>query len=289
MSLQSIEQSEDGTIKLNYEQGYSAIIIPSKDNKKTLCLSSQIGCIMKCKFCLSGKTNFERNLSSDEILEQFFDSLEYLNAKSIISSNNVQGETYAKDIITSIVFMGMGEPLNNLKNVITSIERLHYNYHYPLKKINISTSGIIPRMREIINHPLKIQLSLSLHSPHQDTRNKIMPSLKSYKIEELLEICKEYNEKHKQKIMIEYLMINGLTDTQEDLDKLIEYNFANLTNFNLIQLNVPFELEDKKYITSPIERFEHFKTELMNVGYKCFIRESMGKDISAACGMLRKK
>lgn len=286
MTLISVEKSIDGTIKFNYHKGYSAILIPSKNNKNTLCISSQVGCPIKCKFCLSGKTPFIENLSPEEILTQIYDSLDYLHIFDKISSKNGLKERYLKEIITSIVFMGMGEPLLNYENVLKSVETLHEDYFYPYKKITISTSGIIQKMQEIIKNRNKIQLALSLHSPDQEIRDLIMPNLKNYKIDDLIQISKHYNSKNKQKIMIEYLMIEGLTDRDSDLDKLIEFNLGKYTNFNLIQLNCLFEVNRTKYYSSNLKRCEEFKEKLRQAGYKCFIRESMGLDINGACGMI---
>ena len=303
----NIEKSKDGTIKLNFpiaklpttnppqnttttnppqnfplsktsSPEYSAVIIPLGD-KKTLCLSSQIGCAMGCSFCISGKRKFERNLSLDELKEQLEAAREYLNASD---------EAFLSDEISSIVFMGMGEPLLNLENVLAFCDWINKEYGYAYSRLLISTSGIIPKMREVIKrYPNKVQLALSLHSPFQEIRDKIMPGLKAYPIKELIEVCHEYNKIYRQKIMIEYVMIDGLTDRDEDLEALIKMNFTKRTNFNLIPLNSNFELDGKIMKSSSKERMSEFRDKLMSKGYKCFTRTSMGGDIEAACGMLR--
>lgn len=263
-----IQKSKDGTIKIKFKEGHSTVLIPSKENRYTLCLSSQIGCPMKCKFCLSGKTKFKRNLTLEELKEQIQKAINLTPKK--------------KFSFSSIVFMGMGEPLLNLKNTLKLCEWLNEKYKFSFAKITISTSGLIPKMKEIINYKYPIQLALSLHSTKQEIRNKLMPKLKNYSINNLIKICNEYNKKYKQKIMIEYIMIDKLTDTKEDLQNLINYKLEKYTNFNLIPLN-----PTNNWKPSTKETLEHFKKELRNAGYKCFIRTSTGQDIKAACGMLK--
>ena len=289
MKVQNIEKSNDGTIKFIFEHGFHCVLIPQKGNKKTLCISSQIGCSMGCEFCLTAKMGFLRNLSFEEIISQFKEALNYLNSKKLFTRKESKGEIYAHEVITSIVFMGMGEPLNNYKNVARSIEYLNYFYSYPFKKITVSTSGIVPKMKEFIKMDWKVHLALSFHSPFQEIRNKLMPYLFKWSIEELVEVCNEYSRKFRNKIMIEYIMIDGLTNRDCDLKKLLDLGFDKMTNFNLIPLNGFMELDGKKYFASSNEICNKFRLTLMNNGYKCFIRYNMGEDIQAACGMLSRE
>lgn len=283
---EKVEISNDGTIKLIYKNNYSAVLIPQSD-KYSLCVSSQIGCAMGCKFCFTAKYKLERNLTSKEIIEQFEDAINYLNLENIASKNNSKSLNFASDKIKSIVFMGMGEPMNNFENVIKTCNFLNSFYFYPFKKITISTSGIIPKMKLFLENDYKMLLALSLHSPNQKIRNKIMSNLSMYSIKDLVKISNEYNLKNKTKIMVEYLMIKGLTDRDEDLKDLIKLGFFKKTYFNLIPLNSTMQLEDKTYNKSDLKTCEKFKEKLISQGYKCFIRESMGQDIEAACGMLK--
>lgn len=276
--------SKDGTVKLNFAEGYSAVIIPLS-GKNTLCLSSQVGCAMGCKFCLSGKRKFERNLSLDELKGQLSAALQHLEGGKLKVEG---GDRILADDISSIVFMGMGEPLFNLDNVLAFCDYVNSEYDYAYSRILVSTSGIVDKMREVIDrYGNKVQLAVSLHSPFQDVRDRIMPGLKNYKIEDLVEVCHEYNEVYRQKIMIEYVMIEGVNDRDEDLAELIKMGFAERTNFNLIQLNGEFELDGVEMKGSSLERMEEFREALMGAGYKCFTRNSMGSDIGAACGMLK--
>ena len=279
-----VEKSKDGTVKLNFKEGYSAVVIPL-GGKRTLCLSSQVGCAMGCLFCVSGRRRFERNLSLDELKGQLNAALQYLGIR-----NKEEGKSdwMLADEISSIVFMGMGEPLLNLENVLAFCDFVNLEYGYAYSRILVSTCGVVDKMREVIErYPNKIQLAVSLHSPFQDVRDLIMPGLKGYSIKDLVEVCHRYNEVYRQKIMIEYLMIEGVTDRDEDLDALIGVGLAKRTLFNLIGLNSSFEVEGVEMRSSSLERMEYFRERLMGAGYKCFVRTRFGEDIEAACGMLR--
>lgn len=287
MALKEIEKSKDGTTKLIFDDGYHCVIIPQKNGKKTLCVSSQVGCAMGCEFCLTAKMGFMRNLTSEEIVEQFEEALKYLDAKDVISKQRTKSELgYAHNHITAMVYMGMGEPLNNYSNVEKSIEYLHEQYSYPYRKITVSTSGIVPAMKKFIQKDWKVHLALSFHSPFQDTRDFLMPYLSKWKIPELVEVCNSYSDKFRDKIMVEYIMIKGLTDREEDLEKLLELGFVNMTNFNLIPLNGHMDLHGERFYASDDETCDRFRVTLMNNGFKCFVRRNMGEDIDAACGML---
>lgn len=287
MALKEIEQSKDGTTKLIFDDGYHCVIIPQKNGKKTLCVSSQVGCAMGCEFCLTAKMGFMRNLSKEEIIEQFVEALKFLKAEEVITRKKTKSDLgYAHNHITAMVYMGMGEPLNNYKNVEESIEFLHEQYSYPYRKITVSTSGIIPAMKKFIEKDWKVHLALSFHSPFQETRDYLMPYLSKWKIPELVEVCNLYSKKFRDKIMVEYIMIKDLTDRNKDLEELLNLGFISMTNFNLIPLNGHMDLHDKRYYASSNETCDKFRLTLMKNGFKCFIRKNMGEDIEAACGML---
>lgn len=285
MTLKEIVKASDNTIKIIFNEGFHCVLIPHGKNKNTLCVSSQIGCAMGCKFCLTAKMGFIKNLTKEQIIEQFEESIKYLADKPICTIDDKQ-KNYSHEFITSIVFMGMGEPFNNYNNVIESIRFLNQKYWYPFKKITVSTSGIIPKIRDFSSLDFKSQLAISFHSPFQDVRDRLMPYLSPYKIPELVEACNNYSKSRKDKMMIEYIMIDGLTDRDEDLQELLSLGFEKMTNFNLIPLNGSMDFEGKKYLASSMEKCEYFKQELMKAGFKCFIRFNMGEDIEAACGML---
>lgn len=289
--MQNIEKSQDGTIKIIFKGGYHCVLVPQKSGF-TLCVSSQVGCAMGCTFCQTAKMGFKKNLSKKQIVEQFEESLKYLNIdfqNHIWTNENNKNEDYAQNHIKAIVYMGMGEPLNNYNNVIDSIEYLNKIYAFPFKKVTISTSGIIPNMKKLNEYPNKIQFALSLHSAIQEKRDILMPYLKQFPIKDLIEVSNNYSKTRKDKIMIEYIMIKDLNDTDEDLKALINLGFDKMTNFNLIPLNGSMTIENKEYQPSTNKRCLEFKEELINQDYKCFIRHNMGNDIEAACGMLNHK
>jgi len=271
-----MEVSRDGTVRFDFKDGYSSVLIPL-GGKNTLCLSSQVGCAMGCKFCLSGRKKFERNLTIDELKKQLNVARKYLGKNS----------EFLSDDISSIVFMGMGEPLFNLDAVLDFCDFVNNKYSYAYSRILVSTCGVIPGMKKIIKeYGNKVQLAVSLHSSFQDVRDKIMPGLREFPLSDLIKVCHKYNEVYRQKIMIEYLMIDGITDRDKDLKALLEIGFTKRTNFNLIRLNGSFVLDGVRMRGSKKDRIEYFREKLMKAGYKCFTRSSMGADIGAACGML---
>ncbi len=255
------QKSSDGVIKINFSDGYSAVIIPTKDEKFAVCVSCQVGCPVGCKFCYTGKLGFGRNLSSEEIVEQVS------VAKNIVGSNP-----------TSIIFMGMGEPTLNLKNVLLAGEKIHEEFKISYNRITISSSGL-KTLKNLVKVPFN--LALSVHSPFDEVRKKLIPGAIS--VNELVKFANESlkNANNKKYIMIEYSMIAGVNDREEDLKELISLKWPERSLFNLIEFN---PIDDLK--ASSTERMEHFKEKIISAGWKCFIRSSRGKDIGAACGML---
>ncbi len=261
MSSYKIEKSSDGTVKINFKEGYLAVIIPTKDDKFSVCVSCQIGCPVRCKFCYSGKTNFQRNLTAEEIVEQ------------VQVAKNISGFEP-----TSIVFMGMGEPTLNLKNVLDAGEKIHEEFKISYNRITISTSCLktLDKLADI-----KFNIALSLHSPFDAIRKKLIPGAIS--VSKIVKFTKDYLAKgnNKKYVMIEYSLINGVNDSEEDLKKLISLKWPKRMLFNLIEFNDLGEFKG-----SSMETLEHFKEEIIKKRWKCFIRGSRGKDIKASCGML---
>lgn len=247
--MTSIKKSEDGTIRINFEDGYSTVIIPTINDKNTICVSSQAGCPIGCKFCHT--KFFNKNLSKEEILNQIEIAKQYCEK------------------ITSIVFMGCGEPMLNFDQVNQSIKLIHEKYKIAYKKITLSTIGL--NLDKLIDK--KYSVAISLHSPIDKIRQELIN--KKTNVKDIVEFCKN----RKQPTMIAYSMIKDINDKDEDLKELLKLDFPSQTNFNLIEFN-----ETNEYKSS--NRLEYFKEEIRKKGYKCFIRQSRGKDISAACGML---
>ncbi|USN45937.1 MAG: radical SAM protein [Candidatus Woesearchaeota archaeon] len=271
--------SADGTIKLMYSQGHAAVILPVGSDRFTLCVSSQVGCAVGCVFCQTAKLGFKENLTSEAIVQQFLDATTYLQ-------ETLPTQKSGKELFTSIVFMGMGEPLLNTKEVLAACTTLNKEHFYAYHNITISTSGVLGGMNCVLGFPGSLHLALSLHSPFDDVRTQLVPHTRAT-VKELTSFCQAYNAKRKFKIMIEYVMIAGLTDRKEDVHELKRLHFGEYTNFNLIPLNGALVFEGKKQVSSSLDRCEEVKEELRRAGYKCFIRRHKGQDIDAACGMLQ--
>ena len=234
--------------------------------RNTLCLSSQVGCAMKCKFCATGQMGFIRNLTVGEILEQF------------LLVEKIAGK------INNIVFMGMGEPLSNYENVKKAIEIISDSKGRGLgkRKIVISTSGIIDKIYKLTDEIKSVKLAISLHAATQEKRNYLMPGLRKYKISELFEALKYYNRKTGNTITIEYLLIKDVNDDYKDAKDLIKL-LKNLkfVKVNLIHFNQVAHIDFK-----PSNREKVFAEVLRKNGITVTIRHSKGEEISAACGQL---
>lgn len=256
-----IQKSSDGTVRINFNEGYITVVIPTKDDKIAVCVSCQIGCNVGCKFCYSGKVGFKRNLSAEEIFNQ------------VIVSKEVFGKSP-----TSIIFMGMGEPTLNLENVLEAGERIHKEFNLSYNRITISTS-CLKTLDKLVN--IKFNLALSLHSVFDKKRKELMPL--GISVAKIVNFANKYvnSANNKKYIMIEYALIEGENDSDKDLNKMTSLKWPKRSLFNLIQFN-----DIGKYRASSFERMLVFKDALMKKGWKCFIRNSRGKDISASCGML---
>ncbi|MCB9362744.1 radical SAM protein [Candidatus Woesearchaeota archaeon] len=248
--MQSIT-STDGTIKLEYD-GYTAVIIPSKNEKYTVCVSSQSGCPVGCTFCHTGK--FRRNLNSEEIIGQFSD------AAQMIGQNP-----------TALVCMGMGEPMLNFKAVSAAIEAIHTKFNLAYRHITLSTVGY--HLNRLIDVPYNI--AVSVHASTQELRDKLIPHAAG--LQELVRFSHQHRGKNG--IMVQYTLIDSVNDTDEDARRLAALDWAPSTNFNIIEYNEKGTLKKSPHLV-------HFKEIIRNTGYKCFVRMSRGADIEAACGML---
>lgn len=251
-------KSSDGTIKITFDGGYHAVIIPTKDEKNAVCVSCQIGCPVGCKFCFTGKIGFKRNLSAEEIIEQFSVAEEIIGKKP-----------------NTIIFMGMGEPSLNLDAVENAAEYFHR--WLPYNHITISTS-CVKNLDKLADMPYGI--AVSLHSPFDSIRKKIMGSKVTVgEIVGFVDRC--FAKRKKRAVLIEYVVIGGVNDRNKDLKKIIGLKWPKKVMFNLIELN-PIG----HFVSSGAGKFDEFKKGIVSSGWKCFTRRSRGKDIGAACGML---
>ena len=253
------------TIDNNYIESVSMI----DDKRHTVCLSSQIGCNVDCDFCATGKMGIIRNLKVGEIIDQL-----------IIIQNN------SNIPITNIVFMGMGEPFLNYSNVIKACkifcDTKAFNFSY--KRITISTSGILPKIKKYINEKEKYKLAISLNASNNEIRDKIIPINKKWNIEMILNSLKNYRYAKHTPIMFEYIMLKGLNDSEKHANEL-----ANLLNNSEYKINlIPFNIVGDKYSRSTKEQISLFANILNNKAPKLrvLVRWSKGEDIDAACGQL---
>ena len=272
--------SKDGTIKYLFDIGDGNAIesvLMDYHHGKSVCVSSQIGCKMGCKFCASTGIAFIRSLTSGEIVEQ------------ILSIEKDTGCT-----VSNVVFMGIGEPMDNFDNVMNAIAILNNpkGLNIGARHISVSTSGVVPRIYEFADRNIQSTLSISLHSPDDEKRSSMMPVNNLYNIEELMKACKYYMEKTNKRISFEYALAKGNNDNLEDAEKLIRLiktqlgNHTNLVHFNLIPIN---DIEGGKYTKSSIDNIIKFRDYLNNKGITATIRRELGSDINAACGQLRRQ
>ncbi len=264
--------SSDGTLKylIEYPDGECVeTVLMRFDNRANLtaCVSSQVGCAVNCSFCATGKRGFIRNLSAKEIIEQVL---------------TIQRDTGLK--VTNIVFMGQGEPLLNLKNVLEALEIFNSDFQIGSRRITLSTSGIVPKISELASYELQSTLAISLHAPNHKLRAEIMPIENKYPIDELKKALLSYVEKTGRRITVEYIMIHNFNDTPECAKELAHLLKDLKCNINLIPYN---SVNDTKYKKSSNNDIMKFKYLLEHSGKKVTVRLERGADIDAACGQLR--
>ena len=272
-NLKVIERmkSTDGTQKflfsLEDEQKIESVLISDKD-RLTLCISSQVGCAMGCRFCLTGRSGMVRNLKSYEIVDQI------LSVNRVIQPNK----------ITNVVLMGMGEPLANFDHVTEALWRIIQFFGISKRKITLSTSGIVPKMLLLPSKAPEINLAISLNATTDEVRNAIMPINNTYPVQSLIAACRKYPLQPGRKITFEYILIDGINDSLEDAHRLVKLLKGISCKINLIAFNPYAESEFKR----PAEkRILEFQQILLRNHMRALIRESKGHDILGACGQLR--
>lgn len=266
--------SSDGTIKylLEYPDGECVeTVLMRFDNRANLtaCVSSQVGCAVNCSFCATGKRGFIRNLTYKEIIEQVL---------------TIQRDTGLK--VTNIVFMGQGEPLLNLDNVLKAMKIFNEDFQIGARRLTVSTSGIIPQINKLAQLDMQSTLALSLHAPNHQIRSKLMQIENKYPMDQLHKALKNYTDKTGRRITIEYLLIKGLNDTAQSAKELAGYLQDIKCNINLIPYN-PTEKND--YQRPSNNSIMKFKYLMEHSGKKVTVRLERGADIDAACGQLRGK
>ena len=266
--------SKDGTKKYLFDildnNAIESVLMEYKYGK-TICVSSQVGCKMGCKFCASTGVKFARSLETGEIIEQL-----------------LAIERDEKIRISNLVFMGIGEPLDNYDNVMKAIRILNHpkGVNMGARHISISTSGLVPNIYKLADENIQCTLSISLHSSSNEKRSKMMPINNLYNIQELMKACKYYIEKTNRRISFEYALAKDNNDNIQDAKELVELLKGMLCHVNLIPIN---KIEDGKFTKSSNENIIKFRDYLNSKGIVATIRRELGSDIDAACGQLRKK
>ncbi len=255
--------------KLNDGEYIESVVMEYKYGY-TICISTQVGCKMNCSFCASALDGFTRSLYPSEMLSQIYTAQNDMNIR-----------------ISHIVLMGMGEPLDNFENVMRFFNLVtdEKGINISARHISLSTSGIVPKIYELQDKKLQLTLSVSLHAPSDDIRSKIMPVNHKWGVDELLEACKSYTNATSRRISFEYAMISGINDTDECAELLAKKLRGMLCHVNLIPAN---EVKENDYVRSSNERLIAFSKILEKKGINVTVRRSMGSDINASCGQLRK-
>lgn len=264
----------DGTIKYLfrlYDGSFIESVIMKYKHGNTICVSSQVGCNMGCRFCASAIGGKLRNLETGEITDQ------------IIKAEKDSGLK-----ISNIVMMGIGEPLDNFENVVRFLKNANHEngLYISARHITVSTCGLADRIIDLANVGLPVTLSVSLHSPDNEKRSEIMPVNKKYSIEKVLFAAKEYIKITGRRVSIEYALISGETDSLDFAEKLIKLLSRDLFHVNLIPVN---NVSERSYKKSSEKQIKKFMDYLNNNGLNATLRREMGSDINAACGQLRKQ
>ena len=268
------QESSDGTKKYLFDVlDGNAIesVLMEYNSWKTICVSSQIGCKMGCKFCASTGIPFVRNLTSGEIVEQI-----------LAVEQDIQGR------ISNVVFMGIGEPLDNYENVIKAIKIINNpkGINIGARHISVSTSGLVPRIYDLANENIQCTLSISLHATTDEKRSSMMPINNRYNIAELMQACRDYIKITNKRISFEYALAKDNNDNLEDAKELVNLLKGMICHVNLIPIN---KIENGKFTKSSNENIIKFRDYLNEHGIVATIRRELGSDIDAACGQLRRK
>lgn len=279
LTIDATQQSLDGTIKTRFRthEGHAieGVLIPT-DTRMTACVSSQIGCSLSCKFCATGYLDRKRNLDYDEIVDE-------------VALLNRQAEASTGKKLSNIVFMGMGEPLLNYKNVLKAIERITAEDGMAMspRRITVSTAGVAKMIRQLGDDGVRFKLALSLHAANDQKRNEIMGINETNNLKSLVDALNHFYRKTKNEITLEYILFKDFNDSRQDADELIRIcrqvpaDLVNIIEYNPIDL-AKFEKPTEENITS-------FMSYLEKNRVNARLRRSRGKDIDAACGQLANK
>ena len=282
-TLATRQLSDDGTAKLLLQlrdgRTVETVLMPDfRDDRAAGCISSQVGCAMGCDFCATTKTGFERNLTAGEIVEQFL----ALRREARATERKLQ----------TIVFMGMGEPMLNLDNVLTAVDHIADNRIGALgwRQITISTVGLVPGIEALSNTGLNLNLAVSLHAPDDATRAQLLPAGKRFPITDILAAADRFQSKRGRVVTIQYCLLRGVNDSPDHAHTLAAVLGSRRIHVNLLRYNpTGLSLRGHTYEPSPDSVADAFATILKNYGLVAHFRRSRGPDIDAACGQLRRR
>jgi len=279
ISIQNVQKSSDGTQKFLYKLADGNLIegvLMNYNFGYTLCVSSQVGCRMGCKFCASGLDGLVRNLQAGEIMGQ------------VIVANKYLGGSVKERKVTNIVLMGSGEPLDNYDNVLTffNLATNKYGLYYSERNISISTCGLVPNIIKLADSGYKINLCLSLHASNDDVRHEIMPVSKGFTIQQLIDACKYYFNKTNRRILFEYILIANVNSSKTHALELAKLLKGMNCIVNLINLN---EVKENNLKRCDVLTQKTFAETLKEKGINVTTRRSLGNDIDGACGQLRRR
>jgi 23S rRNA (adenine2503-C2)-methyltransferase len=278
IQVDQMQRSNDGTIKnaVKLHDGLivESVLIPTQ-KRTTACVSSQVGCSLDCKFCATARLKRMRNLNPDEIYDQ-------------VVAIDKQSRLYHNRPLSNIVFMGMGEPLMNYNNVLKAIEKITSEEGLGMspKRITVSTSGVPKMIKKMADEAVKFNLAVSLHSAIDEVRTSIMPFNKTFPLNDLREALEYWYTKTKNRITYEYVVWNGINDTQKDVDALVRFCRFAPSKVNLIEYN---PIDDGQFSQASEEAIQRYVNTLEQNNITVTIRRSRGKDIDAACGQLANK
>ena len=288
-AILSEHRSADGTVKWLFDvgvgNGIETVFIP-EDDRGTLCVSSQVGCALDCKFCSTGRQGFNRDLAVGEIVGQLWVANKRLQEMERAGqSSRLEGDATSPRPVSNVVMMGMGEPLNNFTAVTDAMEVMLDDHAYGLsrRRVTLSTSGVVPHIRKL-KERLPVELAVSLHAPNDEIRSRIMPINDAYPIAELLEACRDYLEvAPRDFITFEYVMLKGVNDAPDHARELLRTLAGTPAKVNLIPFN-PFP--DSGFEKTDPDRVRLFQKILLDAGVIATVRKTRGDDIDAACGQL---
>lgn len=272
-AVQVQESKQDGTKKFLFELSDGNMVesvLMKYHHGNSVCISSQVGCKMGCKFCASTLGGLVRSLTAAEMLDQVY------------AVTRLTGER-----VSNVVVMGIGEPLDNMENLVLFIRTLtdERGLHISQRNVTVSTCGLVPKIRELADENLQITLALSLHGATDEKRRRLMPIAEKYSVAELMDACRYYFEKTGRRITFEYALVKGVNDTEEDAKGLIRLASGLRAHVNLIPVN---PVREREYRASEKEAVKKFQRKLEEAGVNATLRREMGRDIDGACGQLRR-